>query len=83
MSCNSFYFFYHILVIYSLSILMTSDSIVSQLQSKALLKRFEQAGLKHMWLFGYGEENALREDSDIDLLYEEDPTLIQDDRGVR
>ena len=36
-----------------------------------------------MWLFGSGAANALREDSDIDLLYEADPTLIQDDRGVR
>lgn len=61
---------------------MSSDSIIAQLRSKSLLKRFQEAGVKHVWLFGSGARDELQAESDIDLLYEADVSAITDGWGV-
>jgi predicted nucleotidyltransferase len=59
---------------YHYIILMTQQDIINKLNEPLTKWQLMNAGIVHLWLFGsYANGNA-RWDSDIDLLYEYDPS---------
>jgi predicted nucleotidyltransferase len=55
---------------------MRSATIIKKLQKKSIQKRFLNNQITHLWLFWSHAKNNAGVESDIDLLYERDESLV-------